>query len=473
MLILCQDPTEVGQLWETRSYASFCDAVALDEKDIDGDDGNDGSDKGHGVTLHKLELIILTTPALVGICLGATLFLVTVAAVTCFCYRRHSRVLGGAGGGRKKEPRGGRPECSELMYTVLQAAGSNTPSPTTNVAPPQAGSSPVQENVQKADPGSKEQVAFHTENEVKDKPTTPSKEELETNEKNLTNTDPNDRKLGQLVFKLRHDYQRDALIVSVVKCNDLPASDPYVRIQILPDKKKKKNTRVLRNTRNPVYDEDITFYQMNYEWLKESTIHFLVMSFDRYSRDDVIGEVFCPLDSVDLTQIKNQSLTFCREIQPRSLKTKLLWCRQIRSTGRGELLVSLCWLPCANRLTVVVLKARNLPNMDVTGLADPYVKIYLLYNDHRIAKKKTHVKTGTLNPVFNESFTFTIPPGADGLDNVSLEFLLMDWDRITKNEVIGRLTLGSSKCSGSALHHWNIVNNSPRRQIADWHKLEG
>ncbi|KAK7792989.1 hypothetical protein R5R35_013174 [Gryllus longicercus] len=439
----------------------------------------------------------VTTPALVGICLGATLFLVTVAAVTCFCYRRHSRVLGGGGGGRKKEPRGGRPEvvlrqCRRFSAVKSPAGagpgpgphylkkspsptgsarsppgagGSNTPSPTTNVAPPQAGSSPVQENVQKADPGSKEQVAFHTENEVKDKPTTPSKEELETNEKNLTNTDPNDRKLGQLVFKLRHDYQRDALIVSVVKCNDLPASDPYVRIQILPDKKKKKNTRVLRNTRNPVYDEDITFYQMNYEWLKESTIHFLVMSFDRYSRDDVIGEVFCPLDSVDLTQIKNQSLTFCREIQPRSLK--------IRSTGRGELLVSLCWLPCANRLTVVVLKARNLPNMDVTGLADPYVKIYLLYNDHRIAKKKTHVKTGTLNPVFNESFTFTIPPGADGLDNVSLEFLLMDWDRITKNEVIGRLTLGSSKCSGSALHHWNIVNNSPRRQIADWHKLEG
>jgi len=42
---------------------------------------------------------------------------------------------------------------------------------------------------------------------------------------------------------------------------------------------------------------------------------------------------------------------------------------QIRSQGRGELLVSLCWQPAASRLTVVVLKARNLPKMDVTGLA--------------------------------------------------------------------------------------------------------
>lgn len=73
--------------------------------------------------------------------------------------------------------------------------------------------------------------------------------------------------------------------------------------------------------------------------------------------------------------------------------------------------------------------------MDVTGLADPYVKIYLLYNSQRIAKRKTRVKKRTLSPVFNESFGFDIPNGADGLNNVSLEFMLIDWDRVTRNEV--------------------------------------
>lgn len=85
---------------------------------------------------------------------------------------------------------------------------------------------------------------------------------------------------------------------------------------------------------------------------------------------------------------------------------------------------------------MVVLKARNLPKMDVTGLADPYVKIYLLYNGQRIAKKKTHVKKRTLSPVFNESFVFDMPSGCDSLDKICLEFLLLDWDRVTKNEVI-------------------------------------
>ncbi len=65
------------------------------------------------------------------------------------------------------------------------------------------------------------------------------------------------------------------------------------------------------------------------------------------------------------------------------------------------------------------------------------MKIYLLFHDQRISKKKTHVKKRTLNPVFNESFVFDLPHlGDDGLSHVSLEFMMLDWDRVTKNEVI-------------------------------------
>lgn len=97
------------------------------------------------------------------------------------------------------------------------------------------------------------------------------------------------------------------------------------------------------------------------------------------------------------------------------------------------------------------------------------MKIYLLYNGQRIAKKKTHVKKRTLNPVFNESFLFDVPN--EGLENLSLEMLVLDWDRVTTNEVIGRLEVGA-KSTGNALRHWSEVCNSPRRQIAEWHRLK-
>jgi len=68
-------------------------------------------------------------------------------------------------------------------------------------------------------------------------------------------------------------------------------------------------------------------------------------------------------------------------------------------------------------------------------VSDPYVKMYLLVGGQRVSKKKTHVKRRTLNPVFNESFVLELPTGTQELTNVSLEFLLLDWDRVTKNEV--------------------------------------
>lgn len=441
-------------------------------------------DESDDIKVQELEPV--TTPALVGICLAAGVFLVGVLAVTCFCRRGRQHEYGnhtflGGGGGKKYKMGPEKPLAfHHKKPSAVKSPGGNThylkksPSPTGGKSPPgvcSAVTSPTNPEqrspVTEGGPAEGKNGLPATCQIENERPLTPSKEELDTNEKE---TQHNGRDLGQIFFKLRYKGDKSALVVSLVKCRDLPAkdsntgsSDPYIKLQLLPEKQHKVKTRVLRKTRNPVYDEDFTFYGINQNQLQGITLHFVVLSFDRYSRDDIIGEVFYSLSAVEAVQLENQQVSLCRDIQPRSLK--------IRLQARGELLVSLCWQPAANRLTVVVLKARNLPKMDVTGLADPYVKMYLLYNGQRIAKKKTHVKKRTLNPVFNESFVFDIPPGTEGLENVSLEFLLLDWDRVTKNEVIGRLELGGSKDNGGAVHHWHEVCTSPRRQIAEWHKL--
>ncbi|XP_078393352.1 synaptotagmin-11-like [Cetorhinus maximus] len=107
--------------------------------------------------------------------------------------------------------------------------------------------------------------------------------------------------------------------------------------------------------------------------------------------------------------------------------------------------------------------------MDIAGLSDPYVKVNVFYGRRRVAKKKTHVKKCTLNPVFNESFAFDI--GAETLRDVSLELLVIDFDRTTKNEVVGGTVLGNGSSSSSGVQHWQEICENPRRQVAKWHTL--
>nr|XP_044994816.1 synaptotagmin-11 isoform X2 [Jaculus jaculus] len=270
--------------------------------------------------------------------------------------------------------------------------------------------------------------------------------------------------LGSLTFSVDYNFPKKALVVTIQEAHGLPVmddqtqgSDPYIKMTILPDKRHRVKTRVLRKTLDPVFDETFTFYGIPYSQLQDLVLHFLVLSFDRFSRDDVIGEVMVPLAGVDPSTGKVQ---LTRDIIKRNIQ---------KCISRGELQVSLSYQPVAQRMTVVVLKARHLPKMDITGLSDPYVKVTVYYGRKRIAKKKTHVKKCTLNPVFNESFIYDIP--TDLLPDISIEFLVIDFDRTTKNEVVGRLILGAHSVTASGAEHWREVCESPRKPVTKWHSL--
>ncbi|KAM4053188.1 synaptotagmin-4 [Anomaloglossus baeobatrachus] len=270
-------------------------------------------------------------------------------------------------------------------------------------------------------------------------------------------------KLGSLFFSLEYNFEKKAFVVNIKEARSLPAmdeqsmtSDPYIKMTILPEKKHKVKTRVLRKTLDPAFDETFTFYGIPYSQVQDLVLHFIILSFDRFSRDDVIGEVYFPLSGIELSDGR---VLMNREINKRNIR---------KSSGRGELLISLCYQSTTNTLTVVVLKARHLPKADISGLSDPYVKVNLYHAKKRISKKKTHVKKCTPNAVFNELFVFDIP--CEGLEDISVEFLVMDSDRGSRNEIIGRLILGAS-ADGTGGEHWKEICEHPRRQIAKWHML--
>uniref|UniRef100_A0AAY4EHY8 Synaptotagmin n=1 Tax=Denticeps clupeoides TaxID=299321 RepID=A0AAY4EHY8_9TELE len=123
-------------------------------------------------------------------------------------------------------------------------------------------------------------------------------------------------------------------------------------------------------------------------------------------------------------------------------------------------------------LTVCILEAKNLKKMDVGGLSgkqNPYVKIQLLQNGKRLKKKKTTVKKNTLNPYYNESFSFEIP--LEQMQKIIVVVTVFDYDKIGKNDAIGKIFIGS-KAGGTELKHWSDMLANPRRPIAQWHPLK-
>ncbi|XP_031425564.1 synaptotagmin-7b isoform X2 [Clupea harengus] len=268
-------------------------------------------------------------------------------------------------------------------------------------------------------------------------------------------------KLGRIQFSLGYNFQDSTLTVKILKGQDLPAkdfsgtSDPFVKIYLLPDKKHKLETKVKRKNLNPHWNETFLFEGFPYEKVVQRELYLQVLDYDRFSRNDPIGEVSIPLNKVDLAHMQ----TFWKELQPCS----------DASGSRGDLLVSLCYNPTANTITVSIIKARNLKAMDIGGTSDPYVKVWLMHKDKRVEKKKTVVMKCCLNPVFNESFPFDVP--AHILRETTIIITVMDKDKFSRNDVIGKLYL-SWKSGPAEVKHWKDMMGHPRTTVAQWHPLK-
>lgn len=84
-----------------------------------------------------------------------------------------------------------------------------------------------------------------------------------------------------------------------------------------------------------------------------------------------------------------------------------------------------------------------------------------MYKDKRVEKKKTVVMKRCLNPVFNESFAFDIP--TERLRETTIVITVMDKDRLSRNDVIGKV--GTGACPAD---EWQLGDS---RVLGWWHPV--
>ncbi|NXF92914.1 SYT1 protein, partial [Eubucco bourcierii] len=113
----------------------------------------------------------------------------------------------------------------------------------------------------------------------------------------------------------------------------------------------------------------------------------------------------------------------------------------MEQTWRGKLQYSLEYNFCAQELKVGVKQAAELKAMDNGGTSDPYVIVYLTSDMKR--RYETKVYRRTLNPVFNETFTFQVPQAE--VPESMLVMQVYDFNRFAKHEIIGEVRLPLAK----------------------------
>ncbi|NXK63686.1 SYT17 protein, partial [Sylvietta virens] len=269
--------------------------------------------------------------------------------------------------------------------------------------------------------------------------------------------------LGMLHFSTQYDLLHNYLIVRVIEAKDLPPpisydgsrqdmahSNPYVKICLLPDQKNSKQTGVKRKTQNPVFEERYTF-EIPFLEAQRRTLLLTVVDFDKFSRHCVIGKVSMPLSDVDLVKGGH----WWKALVPSSQVTEF-----IRLLPQFFLLF---------REFVWVL-THDPPNTGpLCFLPDPFVKIQLVHGLKLTKTKKTSCMRGTIDPFYNESFSFKVPQ--EELENASLVFTVYGHNVKSSNDFIGRIVIGQYSTGAPESNHWRRMLSAPRTAVEQWHSL--
>ncbi|XP_063346431.1 rabphilin-3A-like isoform X2 [Pelmatolapia mariae] len=293
--------------------------------------------------------------------------------------------------------------------------------------------------------------------------------------------------LGSLEFSLHYEQESNSLHCTILKAKGLKPmdsnglADPYVKLHLLPgaSKSNKLRTKTLRNTRNPVWNEALTYHGLTDEDMQRKTLRVSVCDEDKFGHNEFIGETRVALKKLKMNQKKNFNVCLERVVPTKRTATAgtargiALYEDEPGKDGteveeRGRILISLLYSTQLNRLIIGVVRCVHLAAMDANGYSDPYVKICLKPDMGKKGKCKTQIKKRTLNPEFNEEFSFDIKHSE--LAKKTLDISVWDYDIGKSNDYIGGCQLGIT-AKGERLKHWYECLKNKDKKIERWHTL--
>ncbi|XP_008103751.1 synaptotagmin-13 [Anolis carolinensis] len=270
--------------------------------------------------------------------------------------------------------------------------------------------------------------------------------------------------MPELHYSLGYNRQKNALCVTLLEIlyettlgDQNTGCDCYILGTLVSKSGTTEAQTVLKKKQLHVAWEDVLLFPVKEEELPEGTLTLTLRNCDKFSRHIIVGEVKPKLASVGEPYGPVQS-------------EKMKAFDKEPDAGYGEVLLSISYLPAANRLLVVLIKAKNLHSKQLKELLgkDISVKVTLKHQALKLKKKQTKRAKHKINPVWNEMIMFEVPHDLLCASSVELEMLSQDGDG--QNHLLGKCSLGLH-ATGTERSHWEEMLRNPRKQIAMWHQL--
>ncbi|CAF3232527.1 unnamed protein product [Rotaria sp. Silwood2] len=127
---------------------------------------------------------------------------------------------------------------------------------------------------------------------------------------------------GSITLTLFYNQSLTSLIITIVSINNLPYRDsnskvlpnPFIKLCLLPDRRKKFQTKVYKHTQSAQFNETFEF-QTTYEQLCKRALLLSVYDFRRSSKRNLIGTI--KIDDIYFkSDITSQAITITKHIVP-------------------------------------------------------------------------------------------------------------------------------------------------------------
>ena len=269
--------------------------------------------------------------------------------------------------------------------------------------------------------------------------------------------------LGSVSLRLVYKPSQSQLFITVENGRDLPAkdmfvksSDPYCKLMLFPEHRKvAATTKIISKTLNPVWNQMFRF-SLQKDQIKKQVLFLYVFDHNRFSEDDLIGEVRIRLDLVNITTayLTRWDIGHSQGVN-----------RYI-----GKMLVSMSYNPCIDGLTVNVLKMKDL-HIDGPRSCNLYVNILMMQGNTKQYVHKTKAVKEKSTPVFNEEVMFSAISW-DMLEKINIVLKVKDHGTLGNTKTIGYACVGNQSQWPSGRIQWQNIMNPHLHSSTEWHYVQ-